>query len=117
VRVAARISPGQSEHFVDELILTPHISSAYPSNLPLAQHVDRFISLNRSSRRMELSESLLGIQSSFDGAVVLLDDVVQVPHWSMPAAAAESPFLLNSWNSRGVDGCQIRVDDARLGCD
>ena len=46
VWVAARISSGQSEHPVDELILTPHIGSAHPSNLPLAQHVDRFITLN-----------------------------------------------------------------------
>jgi len=46
-RLAACISSVQSEHFVDELILTPDISSAHPSNLPLAQHEDRFITLNR----------------------------------------------------------------------
>jgi hypothetical protein len=40
--------------------------------------VDRFISLNRSVRRMELSESLLGIHSSFDGAVVLREFSVTV---------------------------------------
>jgi hypothetical protein len=34
--------------------------------------------LNRSSRGLELSESPLGVHSSFDGAMVLLDDVVQV---------------------------------------
>ena len=93
-----RVSGGQAEHFVDELILTPHISPAHPSNLPLAQHVDRFISRNRSSRRLELSKSLLGIHSSFDGAVVLLDDVVQILHWPVTAAMAESPFLLNGWD-------------------
>jgi len=92
--VAARVSSGQSEHPVDELILTPHIGSAHPSNLPLAQHVDRFITLNCSVRRMELSESLLSIHSSFDGAVVLLEDVVQVLHGSVLAATAESPSFL-----------------------
>jgi len=50
--------------------------------------VDRFITLNRSSRRLELAESLLGVHSSLDGAVVLLDDVVQVLHRPVPAAKA-----------------------------
>jgi hypothetical protein len=35
-----RVSGGQAEHFVDELILTSHIiSPAHPPNLPIAQHV------------------------------------------------------------------------------
>ncbi len=92
------VSGGEAEHLVDELILTPHISPAHPSNLSLAQHVDRFISRNRSSGRLELSKSLLGIHSSFDGAVVLLDDVVQILHRPVTAAMAESPFLLNCWD-------------------
>ena len=100
----AGVSGGHFEHFVDELILTPNISPAHPSNLSLPHHVDRFITLNRSPRRLELAESLLGVHSSFDGAVVLLDDVVQVLHGPVPAATAESPFLLNSRDRRGVDG-------------
>jgi hypothetical protein len=63
---------------VDALILTPNIGPAHPSNLSLPHHVDHFITLNRSSRGLEFSESLLGVHSSFDGAMVLLDDVVQV---------------------------------------
>ena len=74
--MAAGVSGGQSEQLVDELILTPNIRPAHPSNLSLPHHVDRFITLNRSSRRLELAESLLGVHSSLDGAVVLLDDVV-----------------------------------------
>jgi hypothetical protein len=35
VRVAVRISGGQLEHLVEELILTPNIGPAHPSNLPL----------------------------------------------------------------------------------
>src|SRR5215831_3558275 len=49
-RVAVRISGGQLEHLVDELILTPNIGPAHPSNLSLPHHVDHFITLNRSSR-------------------------------------------------------------------
>jgi hypothetical protein len=63
---------------------------------------------------MELSESLLGIHSSFDSPVVLLDDIVQILHRPMAAATAECPLLLNSRDRRGVEGRQVRVDDARL---
>jgi len=101
---------GQFKHFVDELILTPNISAAHPSNLSLAQHVDCFVTLNRSSRSPKFSESLLGIHSSFYGS----DDVVQILHRPVPAPWRERSFLLNSGDCRGVDGCQIRVDDARL---
>ena len=102
--MAAGVSGGQFEQLVDELILTPNIRPVHPSNLSLPHHVDRFITLNRSSRRLELSESLLGVHSSFDRSMVLLDDVVQVLHGPVPAATAESPFLLNSRDRRGVDG-------------
>jgi hypothetical protein len=61
---------GHFEEFVDELFLTPNVGPAHPSNLSLPQHVDHFITLNRSSRGLELSESLLGVHPSFDGAVV-----------------------------------------------
>ena len=67
---------GQFKHFVDELILTPNISAAHPSNLSLAQHVDCFVTLNRSSRSPKFSESLLGIHSSFDGPMVLLNGLI-----------------------------------------
>ena len=77
--MAARISSGQSEDFVDELILTLHQlrSSIEPA---LAKHVDRFITLNCSPHRMELSDSLLDIDSSFDGVVVLLNGLTRISH-------------------------------------
>ena len=56
-------------------------------------HVHRFITLNGSLRRLEFSESLLGVYSPFDSAVVLLDDVVQVLHRPMSTASAERPVL------------------------
>jgi hypothetical protein len=90
--VAVRISGGQLEHLLEELILTPNIGPAHPSNLSLPHHMERFLTLNRSSRGLELSESLLGAHSSLDGAMVLLDRVVQVLHGSVPTATAESSF-------------------------
>jgi hypothetical protein len=92
--VAVRISGRQLEHVVDELILTPNIGPAHPSNLSLPHHVARFITMNRSPRGLELPESLLGVHPSFDGAMVLLDNVVQVLRRSVPTATPESSFLL-----------------------
>src|SRR2546429_4340805 len=92
--MAAGGSGGQFEQLVDELILTPNIRPAHPSNLSLPHRVDHFITLNRSSRRLELPESLLRVHSSFDGAVVLYDDVVQVLDGPVPAARRRVPSFL-----------------------
>jgi hypothetical protein len=48
----------QVEKAVDELNLTKKIISCHPSNLPLADHVDCFVALNRSPSRPEFSEAL-----------------------------------------------------------
>src|SRR4029077_7114047 len=57
--VDAANSGGQFEELVEELNLSPHTRSAHPPNLPLPHHVHRFITLNGSLRRLELSEPLL----------------------------------------------------------
>jgi hypothetical protein len=46
--------------------------------------------------------------------MILFNDVVQVLDGSMVATLAENPFLLDGRDRRGVDGRQIRIDDARL---
>src|ERR1700692_1679104 len=54
-------SGGQFEELVDELNLTPNISSVHPPNLSLPHHIHRLITLNRSLRRLEFSEPLLSV--------------------------------------------------------
>jgi hypothetical protein len=93
-RIGAARSGGQFEELVDELNLTPNIRSAHPPNLPLPQHVHRLITVNRSPRRLEFSEPLLGVHPAFDRSVVLFENVVQVLYGPVPATAAKSPFLL-----------------------
>src|SRR6476660_2112056 len=88
-------SGGQFQELVDELNVTPNISStSHPPNLPLPQYVHRLITLNDPPRLLEFSEPLLGVHPAFDRSVVLLQNVVQVLYGSMPATAAEYPFLL-----------------------
>jgi hypothetical protein len=79
----------QVEKTVDELNLPKKIISCHPSNLPLADHVDCFVALNRSPSRLEFSEALLGVHSTFDGSMILFENVVQVLHGSVSTALAQ----------------------------
>jgi hypothetical protein len=72
----------QIEEVVDELNLTKKIISCHPSNLPLPDHVDCFVALNRSPSHLE------GVHSTFDGSMILFENVVQVLHRSVSTAVA-----------------------------
>ncbi|HZL69818.1 MAG TPA: hypothetical protein VFC29_21100 [Candidatus Limnocylindrales bacterium] len=61
---------------VNELNLSKKIISCHPSSLPLLDHVDCFIALNRAPSRLEFSEALLGVHSTFDGSMILFQNVV-----------------------------------------
>jgi len=76
--------------------------------------VHRFVSFNRSPGRLKLAKALLGLHSSFDGSMILLQDIVQILDRSMSTAAAEDSFLLHCWNRRAVEARLIGVDDPRL---
>src|SRR5664280_726536 len=72
----------QVEKAVDKLNLSKKIISCHPSSLPLSDHVDCFIALNRSPSRLKFSEALLSVNSTFDGSMILFENVVQVLHRS-----------------------------------
>jgi len=102
------------EQLVDELILFANIDAADPPSLPLPNHVHRLIPFNRSPGRLELAKALLGLHASFDRSMILLEDVVQILHRSMTAAAAQGSFLFHICNRRVVEASLIGVDDAGL---
>jgi hypothetical protein len=104
----------QLEKAVDEPNLSKKIISCYPSNLPLPDHVDCFVALNCSPSRLEFSEALLGIHSTFDGSMILFENVVQVLHRSVSTAVAQRSFLLTVWDRGAVNRCQVSVDHPRL---
>src|SRR5258708_6435015 len=68
---------GKPEQLFDEPVLTLNIIALDPPNLSFPDHVHRLIALNRSPSRVKFPETLLGIDSAFDRAMILLDDVVQ----------------------------------------
>src|ERR1035438_10094244 len=112
---ACRVFLGcQIEEVVAELNLTKKIISCHPSNLPLPDHVDCFVALNRSPSRLKFSEALLGVHSTFDGSMILFQNVVQVLHRSVSAAGAQCPFLSSVGDRRAVNRCQVGVDHSRL---
>jgi len=104
----------QVEKAVDELNLTKKIISCHPSNLPLADHVDCFVALNRSPSRPEFSEALLGVHATFDGSMILFENVVQVLHGSVSTALAQRPFFLTVRDRGIVNRRQVSVDHSRL---
>ncbi len=79
---------GQLEKAVDEPNLSKEIISCQPSSLPLPDHMNCFVALNRSPSRLEFSEALLGIHATFDGSMILFENVVQVLHRSVSTASA-----------------------------
>src|SRR5450759_4544900 len=105
----------QLEKVVDELNLSKKIISCHPSNLPLPNHVDCFVALNRSPSRLEFSEALFGVYSTFDGSMILFENVVQVLHGSVSTAVAQRPFLFSVGDRRAVNRCEVSVDHSRLG--
>src|SRR5664280_3067575 len=105
----------QIEKAVDELNLTKKIISCHPSNLPLPDHLDCFVALNRSPSRLEFSEALLGVNSTFDGSMILFQNVVQILHRSVSTAGAQRPFLFTVGDRTAVNRCQVGVDHSRLG--
>src|ERR1035437_2991053 len=109
------VSGSQIEQLVDELILFANIIVADPPRLPLPDHVHRLGSLNRSPGGSELTKALLGLYSSFDRSMILLQDVAQVLDRSMSAAAAQGSFLFHCCNRRAVEAGLISIDDAGLG--
>src|SRR5271167_283704 len=104
----------QIEEAVDELNLAKKIISCHPSNLPLSDHVNCFVALNRSPSRLEFSEALLGVDSTFDGSMILFEDVIQVLHGSVSTAVAKRSILLTLGDGAAVYRRQVSVDHSRL---
>ncbi len=77
----------QIEEAVDQLNLAKKIISCHPSNLPLPDHGDGFVALNRSPG-LEFSEALFGVHSTLDGSMILFEDVMQVLYGSASTAVA-----------------------------
>ena len=64
-----------------ELDLPADVSSPNPARLPFSDHAHRLIALQRSPRCLKRKEAHPRFDESFDEAMVLLDEVVEVFDW------------------------------------
>jgi hypothetical protein len=93
-----RSQTARSNRLIDEPILLANIIVTDPPRLPLPDHVHSLVSLNGSPCCSELAKVPLGLHSSFDRSMILLEDVVQILDRSMPAAPVQRSFLFHSGN-------------------
>jgi hypothetical protein len=84
---------------------------AEPPRLPLPNHVYSLVARNRSPCCSELAKALLGLHSSFNRSMILLQDIVQILDRSMAAAPAQGSFRFHCDNRRAVEAGLISVDD------
>jgi len=96
--LGGEVSSRQLEQSVDELMLLANISPADPPRLPLADHVQRLVSRNRSLSCAEFAKALLGRHASLERPRILLQEVVQLLERSMAAAAAQGSFRFHCYN-------------------
>jgi len=75
-RVCCAFLGCQVKKAVDKLNLSKKIIFCQASNLPLPDHVNCFVALNRSPSRLEFSEALLGIHSTFDSSMILFENLL-----------------------------------------
>ena len=71
-------SGGYSKQAGDEYDLSLHVPFVHPFDLPFSDQVHRFVSLQRSPRGVEGEETQPRFDQSFDKAVILLDQVVEI---------------------------------------
>ena len=102
------------EQRLDALNLLPNLRTAPPPRLPLPDHVQGFVALDRPPRRVECTKALLDCHASFDRSMIRLHDVGHVGDRPMLAAGAQGAFLFHCWNRRAVETGLIGVDDTGL---
>ena len=107
-------SGSQAEHLIDEPVLHSDVTLSHPPNLAHPNLVHRFVTLNRPPRTTELPKMLLGTDQFLDGAVILLQDVVQILNRPMVAARSQDSFFLRFKNRRRITSGFIGVDHPRL---
>jgi len=66
----------QFEELIDEMILPANVAAAHPPCLSFSDPVHCFVSLDRPLRRPEFPKSLARFHPSFDGSMILFQNIV-----------------------------------------
>jgi hypothetical protein len=106
----------RSEQFCDERRLSQAVSFASSLNLPLPDHIHHFISSQCSPSRLERKEAHAWFDQSFEKAMILFHQIVEIFALSKFTRYCKNLCCLQFLESFGV--CRIFVDgnDARRHC-
>src|SRR6516165_7032637 len=86
------------------------------SNRPaFADHMNRFITGDRAPSSPERPEMLASMHPARDGAVILLEHVIQIRHWPMPAILGQTAFGFELRDGGRIRGVAIGVDHSWCG--
>jgi hypothetical protein len=76
----------EGEDSINKLVLPSDVTLLHPPDLALPNLVHHLVALNRPPRTTELAKALLGTDPFLDGAMILLQNVVQILNRPMTAA-------------------------------
>src|ERR1700730_5424848 len=83
--------------------------------LAFADHMDRLVAGDGAPSSPEGAEMLTGVDPPLDGAVVLLEHVVQIWHLPMRAIPGKIAFLFELRDGGRIRGVAVGVDHPRSG--
>jgi hypothetical protein len=81
---------------INKLVRPSDVTLLHPPDLALPNVVHHLVALLRSPLRSELPKVLLGTDLFLDGAVILLQNVVQILNWPRTARGRKTPSSLDS---------------------
>jgi hypothetical protein len=103
------------ERMLNGFTLTLGYSRMWMAEAALDQKLRTLLRMHKSPRPgARRKQKVFGVHAAFDRTVILLEDIFQVLHGSVPTTAAKCPFLLYVGDGRAINRRQIRIDDARL---
>src|ERR1700759_827993 len=102
-------SLGESEDDLDEVKLARDITLCQPSNLPFADHVHRFIALDRPLGARKRAEAQTRVDPPFDRTMILLDNIVEIGNDTAATSPAERVIPFQFVNHSGI-GVTVHID-------
>ena len=105
----------EAEDSINKLVLASDGTLLHPPHLALPNVVHHLVALLRSPLRSELPKVLLGTDLFLDGAVILLQNVIQILNWPRTATWSQDTFLLGFRNCVRITLGFVGVDHPRFG--
>lgn len=89
---------------MDEVDLARNVTLCQPSNLTFADHMHRFIALDRPFGARKGPEAQTRVDPPFDCTVILLHDVVEIGNHAAATAPAECMIPFQFVDRSGIGG-------------